>query len=114
MDIEELSDREIHDLAAIMYAEKDQYKGYLFKGRNGNISHRTVQQIVKKAAKKAGIKKNVHPHVLRHSFSTHLIEAGYGVTTVQSLLGHSSTETTMVYVHTAASQIISIKSPLDM
>ncbi|MBD3355084.1 tyrosine-type recombinase/integrase [Candidatus Woesearchaeota archaeon] len=67
----------------------------------------------KKAAKKAKIKKNVHPHTLRHSFATHLIEDGYNVTDVQSLLGHASMKTTMIYVHMASPQILSVRSPFD-
>ena len=74
---------------------------------------RTVQEILKKAAKKAGIKKHVHPHMLRHSFGTHLVEEDNDLVDVQQLLGHSSMKTTMVYVHTAAPRIISVKSPFD-
>ena len=74
---------------------------------------RTVQEIVRKAAKIAGIAKNVHPHTLRHSFATHLIQNNYNVSDVQSLLGHSSMLTTMVYVHLAAPRVLSVKSPFD-
>ena len=69
--------------------------------------------IVKKAAKKAGIIKNVHPHTLRHSFATHLIENNYDVCSLQSLLGHNSPQTTMTYVHTASLNMINVKSPFD-
>lgn len=86
---------------------------YLFRGQKGHITTATVRAIVKQAVKIAGIKKNVHPHTLRHSFSTHLIENGYDVASVQSLLGHSSAETTMVYVHMASPRMINAKSPLD-
>jgi len=88
-------------------------EGCLFKGRNGKLSIRTIQEIVKKAAKKAGINKNVHCHTLRHSFATHLIENGYDVASVQSLLGHTSAKTTMIYVHMANPKIINVKSPYD-
>lgn len=88
--------------------------GYLFKGRNGCPLHiRTVQEIIKYATKKAGIKKSVHPHTLRHSFATHLIENGYDVASVQSLLGHASMKTTMVYVHMADPRLTHVKSPFD-
>jgi integrase/recombinase XerD len=88
---------------------------FLFPGNNGNsLSTETVYTVVKLAAKKAGIDKNVHPHTLRHSFATHIIENGYNVYVVQDLLGHSSVETSMVYIHTAASKIINVKSPLDI
>lgn len=86
----------------------------LFQGRNRNtLSQRTVQEIIKMAAKRAKIKKHIHPHTLRHSFATHLIENGYDVTTVQSLLGHRSAQTTMVYVHMASPNLINVKSPID-
>ena len=89
---------------------------WLFKGRNGtHLSISSIQQIVKKASKNSKIdkKKNILPHTLRHSFATHLIENGYDVTTVQSLLGHNSAETTMVYVHIACPKFTNVKSPLD-
>ncbi len=94
--------------------EKRNYDSYLFIGNSqSRISKESVYMIVKKAAKKAGIFKNVHPHTLRHSFATHLIENNYDVISVQSLLGHSSPETTMAYVHTASKNMISVKSPFD-
>lgn len=88
--------------------------GYLFVGRkNACLSVRSVQEIVKQAASKAGIDKKVHPHSLRHSFATHLIEDGYEVCAVQPLLGHSSAETTMVYVHMARPALLGVQSPYD-
>ncbi len=87
---------------------------YLFKGQRGShISISSLQKIVKRAALEAGIMKKVHPHTLRHSFSTHLVENGYSVRTVQGLLGHESASTTMVYVHMAASLSLGVESPLD-
>ena len=68
--------------------------------------------IIKNAAKIAGI-KGVHPHTLRHSFATHLIENGYDIFTVQMLLGHKSPETTMIYTHISSPKMINVKSPLD-
>lgn len=88
--------------------------GYLFKGNKGHhLSARSVQVVIKKASRKAGIKKNVHPHTLRHSFATHLLEGGIDVTAVQSLLGHNEARTTLTYLHMANPKLISIKSPLD-
>lgn len=88
---------------------------YLFVGRNDNrLTVRTVQEIVKNAAKKAGIQKNIHPHSLRHSFATHIIENGYDVATLQPLLGHNSAETTMRYIHMADPRMIKIVSPYDL
>lgn len=80
----------------------------------GRYSVRSLQVIIKKSAKLAGLDyKEIHCHTLRHSFATHLIEQGQSVSEVQALLGHKSPETTMVYLHTAAPNMIKVKSPLD-
>ena len=90
------------------------YHDYLFVGwKNTHLTVRSVQEIVKHAAAKAGIEKRVHPHTLRHSFATHLVENGYEVCAVQPLLGHNSAETTMVYVHMVSPQMINVQSPYD-
>ncbi len=90
------------------------YNSWLFLGRKGRHIHiRTIQEIVKKAGLKARILKNVHPHTLRHSFATHLIENGYDLGAVQSLLGHANIQTTMRYVHMANPRITNVRSPLD-
>jgi site-specific recombinase XerD len=89
------------------------FDSYIFTGWNGPMSKSYVQHIVRNAAKAAKIKKKVHPHTLRHSFATHLIENGYDVASVQPLLGHNSISTTMVYVHIAMPNMINVKSPLD-
>jgi len=90
------------------------HNDWLFLGNNAShYSVSSIQSIIKKAAKNAGIKKNVHPHTLRHSFATHLIENGYAVTDVQPLLGHSSITTTMIYLHMASPQLLKVKSPFD-
>lgn len=87
---------------------------YLFIGWNKTrMSPSTIRAIIRKAAKKAGIRKKVHPHTLRHSFATHLIEDGYHVSDVQPLLGHNSIQTTMVYVHLAKPKLLNVVSPLD-
>ncbi|MBI2112713.1 site-specific integrase [Candidatus Woesearchaeota archaeon] len=88
-------------------------ENYLFTGIHGQYTASSVRQILKQAKRKAKISKNIHPHTLRHSFATHLIQNGYAVTEVQPLLGHSKLETTMIYVHMAAPQLLTIKSPLD-
>jgi len=90
------------------------YDSWLFSGnKNYHISQRTIQEIVKKAAKNAKIAKSVHPHTLRHSFATHLVENRCSLTSLQSLLGHNSLETTHVYVHTASPLMLAVKSPFD-
>jgi len=86
---------------------------YIFKSYKGMMSPRSVEEILKKAAKKAKIEKRVHPHTLRHSFATHLIENNYSVSDVQSLLGHKSPETTMIYIHMVSPKFLTVRSPLD-
>lgn len=87
---------------------------YLFlTNRRERYSSRTIAEIIKNSCKIAEIKKKVHPHTMRHSFATHLIENGNSINEVQSLLGHKSPETTMVYVHLASPKMMGIKSPLD-
>jgi site-specific recombinase XerD len=81
--------------------------------RRERYSSRTIAEIIKKACEINEIKRRIHPHTMRHSFATHLIQNGISVNEVQALLGHKSPETTMVYVHLARPNMIRIKSPLD-
>ena len=72
-----------------------------------------VQRRVRKAGKACGFSKRVTPHVLRHSFATHLLENGYDIRTVQELLGHANVQTTMIYTHVAKTNTLGVRSPLD-
>ena len=69
--------------------------------------------MIKTVSKKAGITKVVHTHTLRHSFATHLLQAGTDIRTVQELLGHSDVSTTMIYTHVLKVAAGGTKSPLD-
>ena len=90
-------------------------KIFLFEGLNGDkYSIRSIQHVVKLAALKANIRKKVTPHVLRHSFATHLIENGTDIRYIQELLGHRNVATTQIYTHITDLKIRKIKSPLDM
>lgn len=89
-------------------------KEYLFEGVAGGMySPRSIQLIMQDSAKKAGIKKKVGVHTLRHSFATHLLENGTDLRYIQSLLGHESSKTTEVYTHITTKGFDQIKSPLD-
>ena len=89
-------------------------KDYLFKSNRGRKYHmKSIQKIVQTASINAKLNKKVHPHTLRHSFATHLIENGYDVQNVQALLGHKSLETTLIYTHIASPNLVNTKSPLE-
>ena len=83
------------------------------KGFDGRYSQRGVQWAVSTVAKQAGIIKEVHTHMLRHTYATHLLEDGVNIITVQKMMGHASIESTMVYLHVCQTPDQLPNSPLD-
>ncbi len=89
---------------------------WLFPGQivDKPITARTIQRIFAKAKERAGIKKPASVHTLRHSFATHLLEAGTDIYHIQHLMGHTSPKTTSIYIHIRRQDLLKIVSPLDM
>jgi integrase/recombinase XerD len=101
------------------YYKKCQPKTYLFPSsykhrKNQALTYPSVRSIYEKARKKAGIRKGVGIHTLRHSFATHLLEAGYDIRRIQVLMGHRRLSTTMIYLHVSRKTLSKIPSPLDL
>jgi integrase/recombinase XerD len=90
-------------------------RDWLFPGqpRENHLTTRSVQKVVARARVRAGIRKRVTPHTLRHSFATHLLEAGTDLRYIQELLGHASSRTTEVYTHVSRRDLGRIRNPLD-
>jgi site-specific recombinase XerD len=92
---------------------------YLFpssfgKRKGQTLSYETIRSVYEDARKKAGVKRGVGIHTLRHSFATHLLEAGYDIRKIQVLMGHARLTTTMIYLHVSRETLSKIPSPLDL
>jgi integrase/recombinase XerD len=101
------------------YYRKHRPKSYLFpssfkKNTIKTLSYEAVRCIYEKARKKAGVKKGPGIHTLRHSFATHLLEAGYDIRKIQVLMGHTKLSTTMIYLHVSRKTLSKISSPMDL
>lgn len=98
------------------YWKKYRPAKWLFEGREPGkrYSSRSAEEVFEQAVKRAGIKKPVTFHTLRHSFATHLLESGVDIRYIQNLLGHSSIKTTELYTQVTTQKIERIKSPIDL
>jgi len=96
-----------------LFLEKNPNTNFLFTSKEEALSTRNIQKIIKKAKENAGITKKVTPHTLRHSFATHLLEAGVDIRKIQVLLGHSRIDTTQIYTRVSGKELENIKNPLD-
>lgn len=87
---------------------------WLFEGAKGKqYSATSIFNVIKHAAQKAGIKKRVYPHILRHSFATHHLEQGTDLRYIQEWLGHESSKTTEIYTHVSQKDFLKFKNPID-
>jgi site-specific recombinase XerD len=101
----------LKDDLLLYYANNTLATPYVLQGRSGKYSKKSIQKVVKQAGKR--INTNATPHVLRHSFATHLLESGVSLRHIQTLLGHNSLETTQIYTHLANKDLANINNPLD-
>jgi integrase/recombinase XerD len=118
-----LKDREVMLSKVLLEALREHWKHHkpkewLFPGGNNHTSSNPITtkvawQACQQAAKRCGLEKKVHPHVLRHCFATHLLDAGTDLRIIQKLLGHSSLEQTARYLHVSKRHLSAAVSPLD-
>jgi site-specific recombinase XerD len=101
------------------YYKKFRPQTYLFPSsykhkKHQPLTYESVRNLYEKARKKAGVKNGVGIHTMRHSFATHLLEAGYDIRKIQVLMGHSRLSTTMIYLHVSRQTLANVPSPLDL
>jgi integrase/recombinase XerD len=113
-----LSPRLLEELRAHWHRLRRKPSVWLFPGNHNHsgdqpIDTKTVWHTCRKAAKRAGIQKAVHPHTLRHCFATHLLEAGADLRTIQILLGHRDLKETTIYLHLSQRHLHATASPLE-
>jgi site-specific recombinase XerD len=113
-----LSPKLLEQLRAYWRSRKQKPRSWLFPSvqqRRANlpIDGKTVWHACRNAARRAGITKRVHPHTLRHSFATHMLEAGADLATIQVLLGHAELRDTALYLHLSTRHIRATRNPLD-
>lgn len=112
-------DRQImmgQDLLSLLrnYFKEFSPKEFLFNGQRGlQYSESSINQFLKYYARKSGISKNVHAHKFRHSFATHLVDAGTDMSIIQKLMGHNNIKTTQHYAKISTGLISKVKSPLS-
>src|SRR5712692_7824080 len=118
-------DRDLMLSPKLLEALREHWRGlkrkpaiWLFPGGRWHTAHHPIDTKViwsacKEAAQRAGIRKEVHPHTLRHCFATHLLEAGADLRTIQILLGHRDLEETTIYLHLSQQHLNATASPLD-
>jgi integrase/recombinase XerD len=111
-----LGGRLLEALRVYWRVERPEPDGYLFPGQSegSHVAVDTVRDTLGIAARVVGIEKRVTPHVLRHSFATHLLEAGTDIRVIQELLGHGSIRTTTRYTHVSSALVRRTESPLDL
>ena len=111
-----LSSRLLACLRKYWRAYRPPEDGYLFASRAGDAKHHDRKRVAKMlvaVGKRAGLRKHVHAHCLRHAFATHLLDQGTDLRTMQMLLGHSSIQTTARYLHLSTRHLAHTTSPLD-
>lgn len=89
-------------------------KTYLFEGQKGQYTASSLAKVFKNAMQRAKINKSATLHTLRHSYATHLLEQGTDIRVIQKLLGHKNIKTTQIYTHVAKTELLKVKSPIDL